>query len=236
MQHFVDISIPITDTNPVNAFHLPPATFEPFKMGTFVGSVEQGGPVRCEILTIAPHGNGTHTECIGHILGRGYSVLNCMSDILCLAQLVTVPLQDEGDCYACVTAQALNLAWKEKTTDALIIRTLPNAKSKRTRNWSGDTPPFITPEAMQLIVERGVKHLVVDFPSVDPEEDAGALTAHKIFWGIPDNPRENATITELVYIPDEVPDEFYAIAFNVGGIHADAVPSRPVLFIPMYSR
>lgn len=230
---FIDISIPITQGNSVNAFHLPPPVFDPFKAGDFIGSVEQGGPVRCEVLSIAPHGNGTHTECIGHILGRGYSVLECMRDFMASAELVTVPLQDEDDNCMCVTAEALQWVWPKRNTDALIIRTLPNTDDKRTRSWSGTMPPYLTPEAMELVAKRGVRHLLVDFPSVDPEEDGGALTAHRIFWGIPEKPRTECTITELVYVPSSVLDGYFMLAFNVGGIHADAVPSRPLLFPPM---
>ena len=35
---------------------------------------------------------------------------------------------------------------------------------------------------MNYIVELGVKHLLVDFPSVDRLLDEGRLTCHNIFW------------------------------------------------------
>lgn len=35
---------------------------------------------------------------------------------------------------------------------------------------------------MEFIVQKGFKHILVDFPSVDREEDEGRLLAHRAFW------------------------------------------------------
>ncbi len=78
--------------------------------------------------------------------------------------------------------------------------------------------------------ERGIKHLLIDQPSVDKEEDGGALAAHKAFWNIPKNPELHATITELIFVPDEVEDGLYLLNLQVAPMENDAAPSRPVLF------
>jgi hypothetical protein len=65
---------------------------------------------------------------------------------------------------------------------------------------------------------------------VDPEEDAGALAAHRIWWNYPENPRKKATITELIFVPDTVQDGLYLLNIQVPKIHSDAVPSQPVLY------
>jgi kynurenine formamidase len=96
--------------------------------------------------------------------------------------------------------------------------------------WSGSHPPYVHPAAMHLIVERGVEHLLIDLPSVDPEEDAGALTAHRIFWNYPDAPREPATITELIYVPDHLLDGQYLVDLNAAAFDGDAAPSRPTIY------
>jgi arylformamidase len=222
----IDISIPITETDPVNAFHLPPATFIPFRAGSFVGSIEEGCPVRCDVLTIAPHGNGTHTECIGHIAGRGYSLMDCLQQQLVTARLITVHLSASNT----VSLDSLKGAWAEGTEEALIIRTMPNDVSKRHRTWSGNNPPHVEPNAMRCIVERGVDHLLIDLPSVDPEEDNGELIAHHLFWTYPENPRTHATITELIYCPDYIVDGSFLVNLNAAAINGDAAPSRPFLY------
>lgn len=230
LQHPIDISIPVTETLPVNAFSLPPAIFTPFRVGTFVGSVEEGGSLRCDVISFAPHGNGTHTECVGHIAGKQYTLLQCLQNTLHLARLITVGA-DSGQ--NCVTAKALGESWSEehgKWLPALVVRTLPNDPRKRSMAWSGSNPPFIEPEAMQLILERGVQHLLVDLPSVDREKDGGVLKAHHIFWQWPESPRVHSTITELIYVPDEVQDGLYLLNINASAVDADAAPSRPMLY------
>ena len=39
---------------------------------------------------------------------------------------------------------------------ALVIRTLPNPADKRTRTTPHDTPPYLSREAAELLVERGI--------------------------------------------------------------------------------
>ncbi len=45
-----------------------------------------------------------------------------------------------------------------------------------------------------------MKHLLIDLPSVDKENDQGKLLAHKAFWDYNGEQRMDATITEFVYI------------------------------------
>ncbi|MFT5280436.1 MAG: arylformamidase, partial [Bacteroidia bacterium] len=71
----VDLSIPVS-TNPdqVNAYYAHPVKMEPYKSGDFVGEVKQGGSVNYRDISFNPHGNGTHTECVGHITEDIHSV------------------------------------------------------------------------------------------------------------------------------------------------------------------
>ncbi len=223
----IRIALPIVHNGLPNAFHLPRATFEPFRIGSFVGSIEEGGPVRCDVVTLAPHGNGTHTECVGHIAGRRYLITECMADVVDRAQLVTVmPAEVDGD--GVITREALANAWSAGTTTTLVLRT--TAASNATMAWSGTNPPYVHPDAMRLIVERGVRHLLIDLPSVDREEDGGALASHHIFWNWPEAPRVDCTITELIDVPPSVADGMYVVMFNVAAFAGDAAPSNPMLF------
>ena len=75
-----------------------------------------------------------------------------------------------------------------------------------------------------------MQHLLLDLPSVDREEDAGLLLAHHAFWCYPAQPRCAATITELIFAPDEVEDGLYLLNIQVTSLVLDASPSKPVLY------
>ena len=50
-------------------FGAPRASSRPYEtpgLG-FRGSVERGSSCNCELITLVPHCNGTHTECAGHL-------------------------------------------------------------------------------------------------------------------------------------------------------------------------
>ena len=85
---------------------------------------------------------------------------------------------------------------------------------------------------MEAIVALGVKHLLIDLPSVDPEFDQGALLAHRIFWGYQNGTftRTSCTITEMARIPKHVQDGEFVISLQTLDWESDAVPSNPVLY------
>src|SRR5689334_1035226 len=87
----ISISLPVSREacNP-NAYFLPEAEFVPFRAGNFVGSVAEGGPCNCEILSLSPHGNGTHTECVGHISAGKYYIKDCLQSSFALARLSSI--------------------------------------------------------------------------------------------------------------------------------------------------
>ncbi len=131
----------------------------------------------------------------------------------------------------------------EPDLSALIIRTLPNDESKLTRQYGttnlilSNIPPFFSTEAMEYIVGLGVKHLLVDLPSIDRMYDEGKLSNHRIFWNVEQGSFEtnpdtliNSTITELIYVPNEIKDGNYLLNLQIAPFMADASPSRPILF------
>ncbi len=224
----IDISLAVTDVT--RAWYINPPVFEPVRLGTdFIGSVAEGGSVNFRNVTFNPHAHGTHTECLGHVTKEVHSVNKIIKEHWFLAQLVTVPVQKFKD-DEILTATALSEKWLPGEETALILRTSPNNPAKANQNVSNSNWPFLDAEAAKLICERGIKHLLIDQPSVDKEEDGGALLAHKAFWNIPENPRKEATITELIYIPDEVEDGLYLLNLQVAAMENDAAPSRPVIF------
>jgi kynurenine formamidase len=119
--------------------------------------------------------------------------------------------------------------------EAIVLRTLPNLQSKRNHQYSGTNPPYLEAQAASWLAVNGVRHVLLDLPSVDREEDGGALSAHRAFWGLPENPRPMATITELIYVPETTADGMYLLNLQLASFENDASPSRPILF-PIRSR
>lgn len=248
----IDISIPVRFNGPQpSAFSLPAATSLAVEAGAFVGDTRRGGACNCETVTLNPHGSGTHTECVGHVSNARMHVGEMVHETLLPAVLVTAlpavaeASQEEGvvaDGDVVVTRGALEAAVAalgdvpREFFRALVVRTAPNEPAKLTAAYSGANPPYITRSAMRLVRELGTEHLLVDLPSVDREEDGGALAAHRIFWGLPatghDIPEiySARTITEMVYVSDAVGDGVYALNLQLPHFMLDAAPSRPFLF------
>ena len=124
------------------------------------------------------------------------------------------------------------------TGNALVIRTLPNDSSKVDRLYDGENiPPYFTEEAIRSIVDFGFTHLLVDLPSIDRLFDDGRLSNHRVFWNVEPgsfesdpNTRTNSTITELIYVPNQIPDGEYLLNLQIAPFASDAAPSRPLLF------
>jgi arylformamidase len=244
----VDISIPLRFDGPQpNAYGVGPASAKACEYGELVGDTRRGGSCNFELITFIPHCNGTHTECVGHITHERISVRDCLQDVIIPAILVSAEVSESnGDTV--ITRSTLTDAISEKTEaltnlrsnepTALIIRTLPNDISKLSNIYDENiVPPYFTTEAMEFVVECGFKHLLVDMPSIDRLFDEGKLLNHRIFWNVEPasfelNPKSriNSTITELIYVPNDVPDGEYLLNLQIAPFAADASPSRPILF------
>ena len=225
----IDISIPISSSS-ARAWYVDPVKIEPVRSGDWVGEVKSGGSVNFRNIAFNPHGHGTHTECVGHIAPEIYSVNEHLRQFFFIAELVTVlPEQrDNGDFV--ITARQLEILLEDKAPEAIIIRTISNAEAKRTQNWSDTNPPYLEEAAAQLIAARKIDHLLIDLPSVDRESDEGKLLAHRAFWEYPDRTQFQRTITEFIYVPNDVFDGMYLLNLQVAPFENDASPSRPVLF------
>ena len=225
----LDISIPLHHgiENP-NAFWAPPVDFSAVRTDLFTGSVKEGGLVNFYNVRLNPHGNGTHTECVGHIAPELFSINQSLQQFFAMAYLTSVyPANIDGD--RIIMKDQLSIP-QNIDAEALIIRTFPNSPDKKTRNYSGTNPPYLYFEAAEYIKGLGIKHLLLDLPSVDREEDEGKLLAHKAFWDYPSAPRMDATITEMAFIPDHIKDGLYLLELQVPAFELDAAPSRPVLY------
>lgn len=100
-----------------------------------------------------------------------------------------------------------------------------------------DPAAFFSNEAIEYIVEMGFRHLLVDLPSIERMFDDGKLSNHRIFWKIEqgsfelkENSRVHSTITEMIYVPNEVEDGEYILNLQIASFASDAAPSRPIIF------
>ncbi len=226
----LDISIPLKEgMDNVNCFYAPPVHIAPVVFGDFIGSTQKGGVVNFKNVHFNPHGNGTHTECVGHIATEIYNLPDSLKTFHFFSKLVTIiPINQNGN--RIIEKHQIEAVLNANEADALIIRTFPNDDLKKHTNYSGANAPFIHHEAVDYLVECGVEHLLIDLPSVDREEDEGKLLAHKAFWQFPNAIRANSTITELIYVPNEIKDGFYLLNIQITALELDASPSKPVLY------
>jgi kynurenine formamidase len=187
-----------------------------------------------------PHGNGTHTECVGHIAKEFYSINKCLTEFHFLGNVVTVEPEIVFNSALnvndnVITRKALSHACAAvideiKMGKTLIIRTNPNDESKLSFNYSNTNPTYFEKGAIEYINDLGVIHLMVDLPSIDREEDQGALVGHHTFWNYPQNPQIHKTITELIYVPDSIFDGRYMVNIQITSLENDASPSKITLY------
>jgi len=226
----IDISIPLrAGKENVNAWYSKPVSIEPVRMGDWIGDVKQGGSVNFRDIMFNPHGNGTHTECVGHISQEDYTINQSLKKFFFMAELITV-LPDETNGDKIITKQHIQNCLGDKRPEAIVIRTLDNHISKINKQYSNTNPPYLQHEAAELIDALGIDHLLIDLPSVDKEVDGGKLLAHHAFWQYPHNTKLERTITEMIYVPNNVFDGTYLLNIQIASFENDASPSKPLLF------
>lgn len=232
----IDISIPLTNTdeNPI-AWYIEKPVIEPVVFGDWIGKVSEGkSSTNFNNIFFNPHGHGTHTECLGHITNDFYSINQSLKQFFFTAKLITVEPEKIGDDFV-ITKESISTSLNV-TNEALIIRTIPNSKDKRSRKYSNTNPPYLSEDAAIFIRESEIQHLLIDLPSVDKEHDEGKLLAHKAFWNVKDthnlnsDARLNATITEMIYVPEDIEDGNYILNLQIASFENDASPSKPILY------
>ncbi len=243
-----------------NHFSAPLASSKPLRGGSFIGDTEQGGSCNVSELYLIPHCNGTHTETVAHICHDAIEKGRAISDIktapLMPAVLLSIkpvkasssednyrPSFDDGDFIVSKKQLVENLEqFTDKQLQVVLIRTLPNNDEKKSRCYDeSNAPPFFSIEAIEYLNQRGVMHLMVDFPSIDRMYDEGKLTCHHLFWNVQEECHTinalplipdftHKTITEMCFVPNHIKDGFHFINLQFPEFSLDAAPSRPVLY------
>lgn len=238
----IDISIPLTNTdeNPI-AWYIEKPVIEPVVFGDWIGKVSEGkSSTNFNNIFFNPHGHGTHTECLGHITNDFYSINQSLKQFFFFAKLITVEPEEIEEDFI-ITKEQIQKALSASTSlsvtnEALVIRTLPNQQAKKSKKYSNTNPPYLSEEAAIFIRESEIQHLLIDLPSVDKEHDEGRLLAHKAFWNVKDtinlnaDARLSATITEMIYVPNEIEDGNYILNLQIASFENDASPSKPILY------
>ncbi|MEO6695138.1 MAG: cyclase family protein [Ignavibacteria bacterium] len=246
------ISIPmIFNGDQPNTYDVKKATAKAYEKDGFIGDTRKGGGCNFEQCNFIAHCNGTHTECVGHISLERISIHDTLKDSLIASTLITVNPEkafDATDQYipeknaedliitkSIVEKKINNL--EMDFLEGLIIRTLPNDDTKKSRRYMENQAPYFSIEAMEYIVSLNVKHLLIDLPSVDRTFDDGKLTAHHIFWNVPFDSHDiniknhsMKTITEMIYASKEIEDGKYLLNIQFPEFEADAAPSRILLY------
>jgi len=151
----MDLSISMNPNGP-RAWYVAPMRIEPVRTEQFLGSIAEGGAVNFRDVYFNPHGHGTHTENVGHIIDTDFPVVNSIGSSHFMAKLITVELMKQDamqDSTKDVSQDASQGDWVvneqslegfDLKVEALIIRTKPNDHSKVQRQYSGTNFPYLT--------------------------------------------------------------------------------------------
>ncbi|MDJ0644344.1 MAG: cyclase family protein [Flavobacteriaceae bacterium] len=235
-KHQIDLSNPIDISMPlraskenVNVWYIDEPTIEPEEVDDAIISVEKGASVNFNTINFNPHAHGTHTECVGHITKEVHSINENLKQFFFFAELITVAPEKKDDDFV-ISKKQLQFALGNKKRDAVIIRTMPNTSEKKSMHYSHTNWPYLLEEATIYLRTKEVKHLLIDLPSIDKEKDNGELRGHNAFWNTEGKLRKEATITELIYVPNRVKDGTYFLNLQIAPFENDASPSKPILY------
>jgi arylformamidase len=231
----IDLSISLKNgSENVRAWYVDAPTMEPVRSNGWTGSIQEGGSVNFRDISFNPHGHMTHTECLGHITDEVFSVNGVVRDFFSFAQIVTISPREivapDGKIDHVIFPDHFDEIIWHADIESLIIRTLPNTEQKLHMNYSDSNPPYLDVRCIEKINALGIRHLLIDQPSVDRELDGGALAFHHAFWSVPASPDHSRTITELIFVPDTVADGVYVMEMQLAPFENDAAPSRPVVY------
>ncbi len=230
----VDLSIQnsFSDNGPT-FYNSPPPSNEPLVSGQFIGAIERGGSCNVPVVSLNIHCTGTHTECEGHINNSDVTIVDVCPVDLIPTLLITVEPEsvsetEESYHVSCngesvITKKSIQKEMHQSHS-GLVIRTIPNDKSKKSRNYDKNGAPFLTNQAIDYIASQGVEHLLVDLPSIDKADDDGKLGNHKRFF------QSGKTISELLFIEDSINDGFGFLHIQIPNWSLDAAPSRPIFY------
>lgn len=237
----IDISIHTSDDETCSkAWYVDAIDISPVMTEQFTGSVAKGGTVNFRNIFFNPHGNTTHTECVGHIAEEVYNLQETLKSYFFKSQLITVTPEKHSGMESewrkigdeIITFEQIE-GKIQNNVDALIIRTLPNTIEKTKMQWSSTNWPYMDASVARYLAKIGIKHLLIDLPSVDREFDGGKMLSHRAFWQFPEATRFDATISEMIFVKNDIEDGIYFLSLQPSSFVNDASPCKPVLYQPI---
>ncbi|MEW4923831.1 cyclase family protein [Algibacter sp. 2305UL17-15] len=226
----LDISIPLRASKKnVNAWYVDEPKIEPVTDGEWTASVKDGACINFNTIEFNPHAHGTHTECAGHITEEAHSINQNLKQFFFLAEVITVAPEKLLDDKV-ISKKQLQFALGNKKRDAVVLRTIPNTNDKLSRQYSNTNWTYLLEETVDFLVQKSIKHILIDTPSIDREKDDCQLLAHNAFWNTKGKLRLDATITELIYVPSKIEDGEYFLNLQIAPFENNATPSKPVLY------
>lgn len=193
------------ETHSPNAFHLPVFTTQTFQYkDVFTGDVDKGGSCNVDILQYVPHGL-THLETSAHLLspaGNPPTVKDIpIENLTGLIYLIDLShLGKEPGQTVPWEPVKKKLEENKLPITMLAIKThasmLPQDYDFSGKNFLALSPeaakgihnyrfPSASPEQERNTPSTRIDCLLLDLPSIDPEQDRGLLLAHRHYFGLP---------------------------------------------------
>lgn len=226
----------------VNFFAADKAVSKPFELDGFIGDTDKGGSCNVPEIRLNIHCNGTHTESKQHIDKSSKNINAIKIDSFLYSKLITVDLYNYSNNISegyspglnqrdiIITSENLMGLLSEQdfnNLEALVIRTLPNNSSKKTQKYTSESDyAFLTNDAIELINSSNIKHILIDTPSLDRSYGSQEMSNHHLYW----EKEPDKTVTELVYVDNNIQDDYYILNLQIPNFALDAAPSRPLLY------
>lgn len=188
-----------------NAFGLPlPERKTLENPGVFVADVERGGSCNVSLLEYCPHGV-THMETSAHVLGasaRPPQVRDIPAGFLSGTVFLMDLSADPGKPGSLIAWETVRAKLETITFPITILAIKTHASLlEESYDFSGKNFTALSPEAAKGIhdylfppkgsggkaPETRINCLILDLPSIDPEQDGGKLAAHRCFFGLPES-------------------------------------------------
>lgn len=229
----LDLSLPTGPGGP-SAAHAGDAAIEPVSRDGRPQAVREGAAMNLFRIALVPQGHGTYTAGAGQLDPQARAVGGLLKRFFFTAQVVSLRPETrrapDGQEDRVITLEQLRHAVDERPPEALVLRTMPPDEGAASHRWSGTNPCYLQSTACAWLRSIGVKHLLLDLPGPDREEDGGVLAAQRAFWDHPASLDLERTVTGLAHVPAEVRDGDYLLELQLPHLVAPAAPSRPVLY------
>jgi len=201
------------ETVSTGSFYLPKPKLETFRSGDqFIGDVDKGGSCNVDIITYVPH-NVTHAETSSHVTRYGENAVTLnkipaeyLTGIALLIDLSDLP--DEPG--SLISRQHIESKLEQNNLPITMLAVKTGASGlPADYDFSGKNYMAVTPEAAAAVHDYSpgdsrIDCLLLDLPSIDPEEDEGKLSAHRAIFGLPETGHDmtDAEMRLLVELAD----------------------------------